>query len=437
MTEPVGGCQAVYDASLPSCTYNNGTAGVGATLTATSNGALPANDGYTFLLNDRVLIFDQSGTQNGIYVLTTVGDGSHPWVLTRATDFNTVAAINKLLAFAVINGTQYGGSMWSCDTEITTIGTDTIGFSLKSFPAGRTQSNYLPAAEILFGNSSNYATAMPVTGDITLALNGVGDAQATIATNVALAGSPTTTTQSSSDNSTKIATTAYVTSAVAASRIAPTTTKYTSGSGTYTTPTSPRSPLYIRVRMVGGGGGGSGSTASGASGAGGNGGTTTFGSSLLSAGGGSGGAAVTYNTTGEVGGAGGTSSLGSGPVGVALSGSGGGGGSQSVTSGIASPGGQGGSSAFGGAGYGAGNVVAGGAGATNTGGGGSGGGGTGPGTSGCGGGSGGFVDAMITSPAASYAYAVGSAGSAGTAGTSGYAGGAGGSGLIIVEEYYQ
>ena len=38
---------------------------------------------------------------------------------------------------------------------------------------------------------------------------------AKIADNVALGGSPTTTTQSGSDNSTKIATTAYVTSAVA------------------------------------------------------------------------------------------------------------------------------------------------------------------------------------------------------------------------------
>ena len=36
-----------------------------------------------------------------------------------------------------------------------------------------------------------------------------------IADDVALAGSPTTTTQSASDNSTKVATTAYVTTAVA------------------------------------------------------------------------------------------------------------------------------------------------------------------------------------------------------------------------------
>ena len=48
--------------------------------------------------------------------------------------------------------------------------------------------------------------------------------------------------------------------------IAPTVQKFTSGSGTYTLPSSPRAPLYIRVRMVGGGAGGSGSATSPGSG---------------------------------------------------------------------------------------------------------------------------------------------------------------------------
>jgi hypothetical protein len=98
--------------------------------------------------------------------------------------------------------------------------------------------------------------------------------------------------------------------------LAPTVQKFTSGSGTYTRPSSP-SPLYIKVRMVGGGGGGSGSGTSGSAGAGGAGGDTTFGTTLLSAGGGSGGTAV---GAGGAGGAGGSSSLGTGPIGTALSG---------------------------------------------------------------------------------------------------------------------
>ena len=66
-------------------TYSNGTAGVGATLTASSNGALSV-DGSTPSVADRILVKDQSTAfQNGIYVVTTVGDGSTAFVLTRAT----------------------------------------------------------------------------------------------------------------------------------------------------------------------------------------------------------------------------------------------------------------------------------------------------------------------------------------------------------------
>ena len=69
-----------------SATYSNGTAGVGATLTAGSNGAISI-DGVSLSLNDRVLVKDQStAAQNGIYYVSTVGDGSTAYVLTRATD---------------------------------------------------------------------------------------------------------------------------------------------------------------------------------------------------------------------------------------------------------------------------------------------------------------------------------------------------------------
>jgi hypothetical protein len=211
----------------------------------------------------------------------------------------------------------------------------------------------------------------------------------------------------------------------------PTIQKFTSGSGTYTTPSGVK---FIRVRMVGGGGGGSGGGATSSMGAGSGGGATTLGSSLLSAGGGAAGTANGAN------GLGGTSSLGTGPLGLALPG---GSGSQTTYSNgaqIAPSGGIGGSSALGGAGYGGrGNGPdAGGAGQTNTGGGG-GGGGTGNGVvgfGGGGGGSGGYVDAIIENPSATYSYAVGTGGGAGTAGTSGAAGGAGGSGLIIIYEFY-
>lgn len=214
----------------------------------------------------------------------------------------------------------------------------------------------------------------------------------------------------------------------------PTIQKFTSGSGTYTTPANTK---YIRVRMVGGGGGGSGS-GSGGGGNGGAGGNTTFGTSLLSAVAGSGG---TWN---GVGGPGGSASLGTGPIGTTFTGTSGGGLSYVGNAGVSAggtAGGYGGSSFFGGGGQANTYNGAGQAAITNTGGGGQGGGGS-PAAAvnisvGSGGGAGGFVDAIITSPSATYAYSVGAAGTAGTAGTNGFAGGAGAAGYIEVTEYYQ
>ena len=66
-------------------TYSNGTAGVGATLTASSNGALSL-DGSTPSVNDRILVKNQTdASENGIYVVDQVGAGGTPFVLTRAT----------------------------------------------------------------------------------------------------------------------------------------------------------------------------------------------------------------------------------------------------------------------------------------------------------------------------------------------------------------
>ncbi len=76
-------CKLATTANL-SASYNNGSAGVGATLTSSSNGTLTLDSTATNL-NDRILVKDQTdATENGIYTLTTLGDGSNPWVLTRA-----------------------------------------------------------------------------------------------------------------------------------------------------------------------------------------------------------------------------------------------------------------------------------------------------------------------------------------------------------------
>jgi hypothetical protein len=63
-------------------TYDNGAG----TITAGSNGAFSI-DGQTPSQGDRVLLKDQSSAvQNGLYIVTTVGDGSTAYVLTRTPD---------------------------------------------------------------------------------------------------------------------------------------------------------------------------------------------------------------------------------------------------------------------------------------------------------------------------------------------------------------
>ena len=77
-------CRAGTTADL-SATYNNGSSGVGATLTASSNGAIVV-DGVSLSVGDRLLVKNQTtASENGIYSVTTQGDGATAFVLTRAT----------------------------------------------------------------------------------------------------------------------------------------------------------------------------------------------------------------------------------------------------------------------------------------------------------------------------------------------------------------
>mgnify|MGYP001179133266 CR=1 FL=1 len=200
----------------------------------------------------------------------------------------------------------------------------------------------------------------------------------------------------------------------------PTQQKFTSGSGTYTTPAGVK---RIRVRMVGGGAGGGSSGSSGTA-TGTSGGNTTFGAATA-------GLATGGLPGGGVGGTGGTANLG-GYTGLGVDGANGNAGGYDVNM----PAGTGGSSFFGGAGPGGARGVAGVAAKTNSGSGGGGGGATASLAAGAGGGAGAFVEFEIATPSSTYSYAVGAGGGGAAAGTGGFAGAAGGAGVIVVDEYY-
>lgn len=111
-------------------TYDNGTSGVGATLT--NSGALAALsiDGVSVSLNDHVLVKDQASTlQNGIYTVTTVGSGVVAWVLTRDANYDQPSEINPGDFFTVFAGTTNANTQWIETATVTTIGTDPITFS--------------------------------------------------------------------------------------------------------------------------------------------------------------------------------------------------------------------------------------------------------------------------------------------------------------------
>lgn len=117
-------------------TYNNGTAGVGATLTNAGTQVALVVDGVTVATNDRVLVYQQTNqTQNGIYVVTNTGSGSTNWVLTRASDANTyvinsAAGLSEGSTVFVQQGSTGAGETYTCNTSGTiTFGTTNITFA--------------------------------------------------------------------------------------------------------------------------------------------------------------------------------------------------------------------------------------------------------------------------------------------------------------------
>jgi microcystin-dependent protein len=114
-------------------TYNNGTAGVGATLTANSNGAWTGVDGVTtgWVQYSGILVKDQTNAEeNGRYVLFDLGSASTPWVLQRCGLCDEPDEIPGMYIF-VQDGTQGGNGYVALVSDPATfvVGTDDIVFS--------------------------------------------------------------------------------------------------------------------------------------------------------------------------------------------------------------------------------------------------------------------------------------------------------------------
>ena len=145
-------------------TYDNGSSGVGATLTNSSTQEALVIDGVTLSAGDRVLIYEQTNqAQNGIYTVTDVGSGSTNWVLTRAVDADSYApsdpdSFGQGDAFYVQEGSLGAGETYVMTTEGSiTFGTTNIHFS------------QISSAQVYSGSTGIDITGTTISSTATLA----------------------------------------------------------------------------------------------------------------------------------------------------------------------------------------------------------------------------------------------------------------------------
>ena len=126
---------ATAAADVLGAAYDNGTAGVGATLTAAAPARLTI-DGITANVGDRILVKNQTNlAHNGVYVVTTAGANpagaaaGTPWVLTRAADADQAAELPAGVGAYVTAGTTNSATAFVLAAAVATVGTSPADFS--------------------------------------------------------------------------------------------------------------------------------------------------------------------------------------------------------------------------------------------------------------------------------------------------------------------
>lgn len=122
--------RAATAAVLPAHSYSNGSAGVGATLTG--SGALPAINGISLALSDRLLVKNEGtclsnqcdSLENGVYMFTS----NNPWVLTRTTDADETTEMSPQIVIPTEGTNPIRGKQWIQQSPDPDIGTDDIGY---------------------------------------------------------------------------------------------------------------------------------------------------------------------------------------------------------------------------------------------------------------------------------------------------------------------
>lgn len=135
-------------AALPSNTYANGTAGVGATLTATATGVLTV-DTKTVALDDIVFVKNEAAPENnGPYKCTTAGAVGVAYVLTRCDEMDEADEFSAALISVGPEGATNPNTIWQCTTATPiTVGTTAITFAQKRGDTGPSTRFRLPLSD--------------------------------------------------------------------------------------------------------------------------------------------------------------------------------------------------------------------------------------------------------------------------------------------------
>ena len=187
-------CRYATTTALPANIYNNGSSGVGATLTAVVNGALSV-DGVAVAATQRILVKNEvAQANNGVYTVTQAGSGILPYILTRASDFDTAGTgVDQIDAgdfFLITAGSTLANTSWVQQTPLPiTVGTTALVFLQFGAPltySAGTGLSESPAYTFNIANttvvSGSYGLAASVP---TIAINAQG--QITSASNTAIA----------------------------------------------------------------------------------------------------------------------------------------------------------------------------------------------------------------------------------------------------------